>query len=78
MATTAKISVAVGQEELAWAKKVAKLRGKSLSAVVTEALAEQRRIEAMKDVLDWLSEGQPPLTSKERAAARRSIRSRKP
>jgi hypothetical protein len=75
MSSTAKISVAVGHEELAWARAAAKRRGKSLSAVVTEALAEQKRLDAMRDVLDWLSEGAEPLTPKERAAARRALRS---
>ena len=74
MSNTAKISVAVGHDELDWARRNAKRRGKSLSAVVTEALSEQRRVEAMRDVLEWIGEEQPPLTEKERAAARRALR----
>jgi hypothetical protein len=73
MASTAKVSVAIGRSELAWAKTVARREGKSLSAVVTESLAERRRLTALAEVVAWMSEGQPPLTEAERNAAQRAI-----
>lgn len=41
--STAKVSVAIGEEELQWARSLARREGKSLSAVLTESLAERRR-----------------------------------
>ncbi len=80
MTATAKVSVAIGRDELAWAKTLARREGKSLSAVVTESLAERRRLEALADVVEWMGEGQPPLTAAELNAARRELgaRRRKP
>lgn len=63
--TTAKVSVAIGEPELAWARARARAQGKSLSALLTETIAEQKRLEAMREVLDWLGEGKPPLTQAE-------------
>jgi hypothetical protein len=40
--STANVSVAIGEDELAWARSVARREGKSLSAVLTESLAEKR------------------------------------
>ncbi len=73
----AKVSVAIGEIELGWAKARARRERKSLSAVVTESLAAQRRLEALGEVVAWMSAGEPPLTRTEREAARRSLRSRK-
>lgn len=77
MAATAKVSVALGQAELGWAKARARREGKSLSAVVTESLAAQRRLEALTQVVGWMQEDQPPLTKAELNAADRALRSRR-
>jgi len=74
MTTTAKVSVALGRAELGWARARARREHKSLSAVVTESLAAQRRLEALGEVVAWMAEGQAPLTRAERAAARRALR----
>jgi hypothetical protein len=73
MASTEKISVAIGRDELAWAKSVARREGKSLSAVVTESLAERRRLAALGEVVAWMAEGEPPLTEAELNVARHEI-----
>lgn len=77
MGATAKVSVALGEVELRWARARARREGKSLSAIVTETLAAQRRLEALADVVEWMQEGQPPLTKAERHAADRLITSRR-
>lgn len=74
---TAKVSVAIGQAELGWARAEARAKGMSLSAVVTEKLAAQRRLEALGDVSDWMQHGQLAVTKAELAAATRAMRSRK-
>ena len=76
MTATAKVSVAIGRDELAWAKTLARREGKSLSAVVTESLAERRRLEALADVVEWMGEGQPPLTAAELRGAQRALGAR--
>jgi hypothetical protein len=73
----AKVSVAIGEAELGWARSVARRDHKSLSAVVTESLAAQKRLEALNEVITWMAEGQPPLTKAELARARRELRSRR-
>ena len=73
----AKVSVAIGEAELGWAKARARRERKSLSAVVTESLATQRRLEALADVVEWMSADQKPLTPAERRDAARQLRSRK-
>lgn len=70
---TAKVSVAIGEDELSWARSVARREGKSLSAVVTESLSERRRLAALRDVVDWMGEGDAPLSAAELAAAKRAI-----
>lgn len=77
MGTTAKVSVAIGKDELGWVREQARTKGKSLSAVVTEKLAAQRRLEALGDVIDWMQRDQPALTKAELAAATRATRSPK-
>jgi hypothetical protein len=67
MTSTAKVSVAIGRAELAWAKTLARREGKSLSAVVTESLAERRRLTALAEVVVWMAEAQAPLTGDELA-----------
>jgi hypothetical protein len=73
MTSTAKVSVAIGRDELAWAKTLARREGKSLSAIVTESLAERRRHTALAEVVAWMGEGQPRLTEAELEAARRAM-----
>ncbi|HTB76986.1 MAG TPA: hypothetical protein VK762_27265 [Polyangiaceae bacterium] len=73
MTSTAKVSVAIGRAELAWAKTLARLEGKSLSAVVTESLAERRRLAALAEVVAWMAEAQPPLTDDELRATHREL-----
>ncbi len=73
----AKVSVAIGEEELGWARAIARREHKSLSSVVTESLAAQRRLEALGEVVAWMGKGAPPLTKAERARASRELRSRK-
>lgn len=68
MAVTRKISVALGVEEEAWAKKRAKKLRTSVSAVVTEAVRLARQMEARREVLDWLG---GPVGAKEREEIRR-------
>jgi|HubBroStandDraft_3_1064219.scaffolds.fasta_scaffold2809743_1 hypothetical protein len=77
MAATEKVSVAIGRDELAWAKALARREKKSLSAVLTEALAERRRLRALGEVVTWMAEDQPPLTKAELRAARRELDSRR-
>lgn len=52
-ATTKKISVSVDLEALAWAQKVAKESGRSLSSILSDALAKEMRL-ALLD--EWLAE----------------------
>lgn len=73
MSSTAKVSVAIGREELAWAKALARREGKSLSAIVTESLAERRRLAALAEVVAWMAEDEPPLTDAELDEARRDL-----
>ena len=73
MTSTAKVSVAIGRVELAWAKTLARREGKSLSAVVTESLAERRRLTALAEVVAWMAETQGPLTDDELSAAQREL-----
>jgi len=54
VATAEKISVSVSRENLAWARKRARARRTSLSAVVSEALLRQRQAEAGVRLLEDL------------------------
>jgi len=67
--STAKVSVAIGEEELEWARSLARQEGKSLSAVLTESLAERRRLAALREVVAWMGDGAAPLSKEELAAA---------
>ena len=64
MSATAKISVAMGREELRLAKTAANAEGISLSAYVTRAvrdrLAEQRRLAAARAVMSTFGVGDFP------------------
>ena len=70
---TAKVSVAIGEDELAWARSVARREGKSLSAVFTESLAERKRLAALREVVAWMGKGEEPLSKEELAAANREL-----
>lgn len=73
--STAKVSVAIGEDELAWARTIARREGKSLSAVLTESLAERRRLAALREVVAWMSRGQTQLSAAELSEARRVVES---
>jgi hypothetical protein len=73
MANTAKISITVPIKDLEWAKASAKKRNAPLSLVISEALAEQKRKEAMDELLAWLKEGNRPVSPEELEAARREL-----
>jgi hypothetical protein len=70
MATTQKISVAMGRDELRLAKVAAGEEGLSLSAFVTRAvrerLAERRRIEAAHEVLATFAREEFPTPDEQR------------
>ncbi|MBZ0251221.1 MAG: hypothetical protein K8F93_16320 [Burkholderiales bacterium] len=80
-ATVKKVSLAIGREELAWARKRAKHEGRSVSSVLTEVvrLARQaeieraRRRDAWSEVLAWALEGQPPFSPEEHEDALREL-----
>jgi hypothetical protein len=63
--STAKVSVAIGRSELAWAKTSARRQGKSLSTIVTESLAERQRLTALAEVVEWMAQGESPVTDDE-------------
>jgi hypothetical protein len=65
--TVAKLSVSLATEDVAWARKRAKQEGKTLSAILTEALASQRRAEAAKRLVRELG-GLNDVTDAEREA----------
>ena len=48
---TSKISVSVSDEELSWARREARIRRRSLSAVVSDALRRARQAEARERLL---------------------------
>lgn len=77
MGAVEKVSVAIGREELGWAKNRAAREGKSLSALLTETLAERRRLEALAEVVAWMGEDAPAVSKAELAAARRELRGRR-
>jgi hypothetical protein len=71
MATTEKISVALGRDELRLARTAAEQDGVSLSAFVTGAvraqIAERRRREAARQVLATFEPEDLPTTEEQRA-----------
>ena len=71
MAKAEKLSVSIEKHELAWARAHAKRSGKSLSAVLTEALREKRRAEAMDRLLQRLRANR--ITPEQMAAIRAEI-----
>jgi hypothetical protein len=71
VATTEKLSVALGRDELSWVKKRAKKLRASVSSVITEAVRQARQVEARREVLGWLLEGQPAISDAERRRVER-------
>lgn len=55
-----KVSVSLDEADLQWLRDQAEQRGKSLSAVLTEAVRQARRERALDEVLTWLDA--PKLT----------------
>jgi len=51
MAATEKLSVSIGAEQAKWVRSRAKRKKKSVSAVVTEALATVAQLEARREFL---------------------------
>jgi hypothetical protein len=77
VAAAEKISISLGAEDLAWARRQAKAEAKSLSAVLAEAVRRQRQAAARARLLADL--GTDDITDRERDAVRgewRSPRSR--
>lgn len=81
MATTEKISVALGREELRLARRVAEQEGLSLSAFVTTAIrarvAEKRRADAAREVLGSFEDEDLPTPEQEEALLRAWARPRR-
>lgn len=73
MAAAQKISISLGAEDLAWARRQAKAEAKSLSAVLAEAVRRQRQAEARARLLADL--GTDDITERERDAVRNEWRS---
>ena len=71
--STAKVSIAIGEEELAWARALARREGKSLSAIISESIAERRRLTALREVVEWMAIDQPPLSKSEIAIANAAL-----
>ena len=67
-ATAAKVSISLGADELVWARAQAKRNGKSLSAIMAEALRKQRQAEARTRLLQRL--GASDITEADLAAVR--------
>jgi HEPN domain-containing protein len=63
-----KLSVSLGAEEAAWARAQAQALGLSLSAVLTDALRRQRKLEAMDRLLAELGTGD--ITEEDLASVR--------
>lgn len=51
MAATQKLSVSIAVEEAKWIRARARRKGKSLSAMLTEAIATVRQLEARREFL---------------------------
>jgi hypothetical protein len=72
VATAEKISVSIGPEDLAWARRRAKSELKSLSAVLADALRRQRQAEARARLLADI--GTDDITEGERQDVRKEWR----
>lgn len=71
MGSVEKISISLDRDDVAWAKKTAKKRKMSVSAVVAEALAQQRRAEARSRLLSEL--GDADISTDDVEAMRREL-----
>ena len=69
-----KVSVSLRADELRWVKARAKLLRKSVSSVLSDAVALQKQLEARRDVLSWLREKNPPPSTAELRAIEREWR----
>jgi hypothetical protein len=65
-----KISISVGKEQLAAAKRIAKREGLSLSAVFMRGLAKELEAEERRAALDELVKNVPPLSNKRKREIR--------
>jgi hypothetical protein len=72
MPVSAKVSISISSEDLAWAKKRARTGAKSLSAVVSDALRRQRQAEARVELLDEL--GTADIAASDLSAMRSELR----
>jgi hypothetical protein len=76
-ASVEKVSLAIGREELEWAREQAERKGTSLSAVLTSAARLARRVEARRtrqqaawqSFLAWATDGEGLSPEAVRAAA---------
>jgi hypothetical protein len=73
VATTEKLSVSIGVAEAKWVRARARRKRKSVSAIVTEALATVRQLEARREFLAKL-EPEELATDAEADAIRRQWR----
>jgi hypothetical protein len=58
MASTQKLSVSIGVAEAKWVRARARRKKKSVSAIVTEALATVQQLEARREFLARLEPGE--------------------
>ncbi len=63
-----KVSVSLGTEEIAWARRKAAETDSSVSAVVSDAVRRQRQLDAMDRLLAEL--GTDDITEEDRAVVR--------
>lgn len=75
MAVAEKISISLGPDDLAWARRRAKADAMSLSAVLAEAVRRQRQAEARIRLLADL--GTDDITDREREAVRNEWRKKR-
>lgn len=71
MTSREKISISLDRDDVAWAKKTAKKRKLSVSAVVAEALAQQRQAETRAHLLSEL--GDADISAADVEAMRREL-----
>lgn len=72
MVQAKKISISVGKEQLAAAKRIAKREGLSLSAVFVRGLERELEAEERRAALEELVRGLPPLSTKRKRELRAS------
>lgn len=67
-----KISISVGKDQLAAAKRIAKREGLSLSAVFMRGLERELEAEERRQALEELARDTPPVSSKRKREVRAS------